>query len=116
MARGHRPPRVCPKCEAPVLWWRNANQGPDEKWLCVDLSSDEAGTVQKIVTTDRSDPHREQRIVWGRRLTGMDLAAAVGAGELLFTLHATTCSAHRPTNPKPEGLQIAWPNSPRRRA
>ena len=108
-----RPPRTCPKCEAPVAWWRNANQ-PDEKWLCVDASSDDTGTVQKIVNDDPDRPGH--KVVWGRRLTGPDLAEAVSNRDMLFTLHSTTCSAQRPPNTKPEGLHIDWPDNSRRRA
>ncbi|AON97408.1 hypothetical protein SEA_NYCEIRAE_45 [Gordonia phage Nyceirae] len=103
-----RPPRTCRYCRLPVLWWRNANRDGS---ICVDVSADDNGTVQKVVT----HPAGERPVVWGRRLTGLDLATAVEAGEQLFTLHATTCSARKQRNPKPEGLQIAWPNhNPRR--
>lgn len=97
-------PRVCPDCDAPVAWWRNEAQR-EERWLLVDLSSDDAGTVAKTVRRDPEHPAR--RIAWGRKLTGIDLADAIASGEMLFTLHAVTCTARRPPNPKPEGLEIS---------
>lgn len=91
----HRAPRRCGQCQQPVLYWRNANR--DDRYLKVDPSSDESGTVQKLVNADG---------IWGKRLTGPELAGAVASGEMLFTLHSTTCSARRKPNPKPEGLEI----------
>ncbi|MFT3661970.1 MAG: hypothetical protein QM809_11370 [Gordonia sp. (in: high G+C Gram-positive bacteria)] len=52
----------------------------------MDLSSDEAGTVRKVVSGNR---------VYADRLKGLDLAAAHADGQMLFTLHATTCRARR---------------------
>lgn len=91
----HRAPRRCGQCQQQVLYWRNAHR--DDRFLKVDPSSDESGTVQKIVNDAG---------IWGKRLTGSDLAAAVASGEMLFTLHSATCSARRKPNPKPEGLEI----------
>lgn len=100
---GSRGPRRCSKCNAPVAWWRNEAQR-EETWMLVDLSSDPAGTVRRTTRPDPND--RTRQIAWGRRLSGLDLAEAVGAGEMLFTLHATTCTARRPRNPKPAGVEI----------
>lgn len=97
----HRGPRVCSKCHAPVAYWRNANR--EDSYLKVDLSFDDAGTVQKIVSTD---PVTRKPLVWGKRLTGRDLADALANGERLHQLHSQTCSATRISNPKPEGLEI----------
>lgn len=91
----HRAPRRCGQCQQPVLYWRNANR--DDRFLKVDPSSDESGTVQKLVNADG---------VWGKRLSGRELADAVASGDMLFTLHNVTCSARRKPNPKPEGLEI----------
>lgn len=102
--RRDRPPRHCPKCEQPILWWRNANR---KGMVCVDLSSDDAGTVRKLVNDDPDHPG--QTIVWGKKLSGMDLAAAKADGVLLFTLHSVTCPAERPPNPRPAGLEIPTP-------
>ena len=103
---GKSGPRRCSKCNAPVAWWRNELQR-EEKWLLVDLSSDSSGTVRKTVRPDQDD--RTRQIAWGRKLSGMDLAEAVAAGEMLFTLHATTCTARRVRNPKPAGVEIVRP-------
>ncbi|QBI97730.1 hypothetical protein SEA_DOGFISH_41 [Gordonia phage Dogfish] len=103
-----RPPRTCRLCKLPVLFWSNANRDGS---ICVDVSPDDNGTVQKLVT----HPPGEKPVVWGKRLTGLDLATAIESGEQLFTLHATTCPARKPRNPKPEGLQIVRPTpTPRR--
>lgn len=74
--------------------------------MCVDISFDEAGTVQKLVNDAG---------VWGKKLSGRELADAVSAGERLFTLHAATCPSARKHNPKPEGLEIDWAAAPSRR-
>ena len=100
-----RPPKRCRKCDQQVLWWRNANRDGS---ICVDLSSDESGTVQKLVTTEDGQP-----VVWGKKLAGRDLADAVSNGVMLFTLHANTCAADRARNPRPEGLQIHRPKGTR---
>lgn len=100
--RRDRPPKPCPKCDQPVLWWRNANR---DSWICVDPSSDENGTVLKLVNQEDGRP-----VVWGKKLSGRDLANAISAGDMLFTLHATTCTAQRPRNPKPAGLQFHRPD------
>jgi hypothetical protein len=53
----------------------------------------------------------DHRVVFGRVLNKRDLADAVSEGKLLFTLHSTTCSARRPVNPKPPGVQIDRPRT-----
>ncbi|NDK91431.1 hypothetical protein GYA93_17870 [Gordonia desulfuricans] len=106
-----RAPLHCRDCEQPILWWRNANQ-TEERWLCVDSSSDDLGTIRKLITGDAEHPGRQ--IVWGKRLTGRDLAAAVADRELLFTLHSTTCSARRRPNPRPAGHEIPTQTRSRR--
>lgn len=108
-----RPPKLCRDCDAPIFYWRNANGNPchGETFLCVDTSSDDSGTVRKEVSRDDAG----RPLVWGRVLSGIDLAAAVEAGEMLFTLHASTCSAKRAPNPKPPGVEIAWPKTSSRK-
>lgn len=108
-----RPPVTCPRCNAPVLWWRNANR---DGQICVDISSDASGSVQKIVTDDPDRPGR--KVVWGKKLSQRELAAALASNphELFFTPHASTCSATREPNRKPEGLQIDWAASQRKGA
>lgn len=96
-----RGPRLCGRCHAPVAYWRNANR--EDAYMKVDLSSDDAGTVQKIVS---KDPDTGAPVVWGRRLTGTALAEAIANGERLHQLHSRTCAALRTPNPKPEGLEI----------
>lgn len=105
MARRHtdRAPKRCRRCDQQVLWWRNAHRDGN---LCVDLSSDDKGTVRKIVTRDPATGHT---VVYGANLTGHDLADAIASDEMLFTLHARTCSAGRQPNPKPAGLRIERP-------
>ena len=90
-----------------MLFWRNANSDRDDAYLMVDLSHDESGSVQKIVNKSG---------VWGRRLTGRALDDAVASGEMLFTPHRQTCTAHKPANPKPQGLEIEWPATKNRRS
>lgn len=89
------------------MYWRNSNGNPARgvTYLCVDASSDDAGTVRKEASRDDAG----RPLVWGRVLSGIDLAAAVEAGEMLFTLHSSTCSAKRGPNPKPQGVEIDWP-------
>lgn len=100
--RARRGPRRCSKCGAPVAKWRNANR--EDRWLYVDLSLDEKGTVEKIVSGTPDAP-----IVYGRVLNKHDLAESDSRDQLLFTLHSTTCTANRPTNPKPDGLALFPP-------
>lgn len=96
-----RGPRLCSRCNSPVAYWRNANR--EDSYLKVDLSSDDAGTVAKFVS---KDPSSGQPVVWGRRLTGADLAAAIANGDRLHQLHNQSCAALRTPNPKPEGLEV----------
>lgn len=83
-AKKPRGPARCRDCQQPITFWRSTER--EGSWLCVDLSPDDNGTVIKIPTP---------AAVYGRRLSGVDLAAAACDGELLFTIHATTCSARR---------------------
>lgn len=106
-----RRPSECTKCHLPVSWWRSASR--DGGWIKVDQSSDsDQGTVQKIVS---KDPVTKQDVVYGKVLSGRELADAVSAGELLFTLHKTSCLALKPHNPRPPGVQLNLPKKTTRR-
>ncbi|MGB6246081.1 hypothetical protein [Gordonia sp. (in: high G+C Gram-positive bacteria)] len=83
-------PSKCRDCNQPIRWWRSAVR--EGGWLCVDYSPDDAGTVQRVPTRD---PATRKAVMYGRDLSGMDLAAAVADGELLFQLHAHTCPKGR---------------------
>ncbi|GAC59308.1 MULTISPECIES: hypothetical protein [Gordonia] len=76
----------CKTCGQPIRWWRSSVR--EGGWLCVDYSPDDAGTVKRVPTLD---PATRKRVMYGRALTGTDLAAALADGELLFTLHSRTC-------------------------
>lgn len=106
-----RPPRHCKRCDAPILFWRSAVRADGS--ICVDASPDDNGTVRKIVTYPPDDKPR----IYGERLSGHDLAAAVEGGEMLWSLHGTTCPAARPPRlgGKPPGLEIDWEAAPSRR-
>lgn len=105
-----RPPAVCPKCEAPIAWWPNANR---PGMIPVDLSSDsEKGSIQKIVTRTPGPRGIARETVVASKLSGADLAAAIANGEMLFTHHSDTCTALRPVNPRPDHVHLDLP--PRR--
>lgn len=109
MSRRARPPRHCKRCEEPILFWRSTARDGS---ICVDASPDDNGTVRKIVTY----PPDEKPRVYGEKLSGVELAAAVEAGEMLWTLHSMTCPAVKPHHGgKPPGLGIDWDAAPSRR-
>lgn len=85
-----RSSRICLDCREPVRWWRNARDL--DRWICIDYSSDDSGTVQKL---QARDPDNGRRIAVGLVLSGIDLAKAEADQQLLFTLHTLTCSARR---------------------
>ena len=94
-----RGPRTCSKCSAPILVWRNTSGN----YTRVDASPDEHGTVRRLVTRD---PVTGRDVPMAQVLKGPQLAEAIANSELLFTRHQSTCSANRPHNPKPAGLQV----------
>ncbi|WP_336791804.1 hypothetical protein [Gordonia malaquae] len=99
-ARGktaRRPTSTCKRCHRPVAWWRSSTR--EGGWICVDASPDDAGTVQRVPSREGGRP-----VMYGLVLSGLELAAAVADGELLFTIHSKTCPAGRPRNPRPAGL------------
>lgn len=103
-------PSRCPRCKQPISWWRNASR---EGRIPVDLSADpDKGSIRKIVSTD---PDTKQPCVYGKKLAPDEVGEAMANGEMLFTHHSDTCSARRPHNPKPAGLQLDLPNNNSRR-
>lgn len=84
-------PRRCADCGEPIRWWRNSRDL--DRWVCVDFSSDDDGTVQKLIGRD---PGTRKTVPVACILTGLDLAAARADGRMLFPLHTVTCSARRP--------------------
>ncbi len=95
-------PRRCQRCDAPIVWRLNTASG---KPFRLDQSPDDSGDV----IVHRNHPPAGE-LLRATRLAGDELVAAKADGELLFTRHSKTCSALKEPNPKPEGVQIEWPN------
>lgn len=104
-------PSLCPKCKLPVSWWHNASR--EDRKIMVDLSPDpESGTVQKIAS---KDPVTKADKIFGKVLSGKALADAVSEGEMLFTLHKSSCLALKPLNPRPAGVEFVSKKKTQRR-
>lgn len=104
--RPRREPARCRWCDLPVRWWPNTKR---DTVLCVDWSPDPGGYVRQM---NSQDPVTREPVTYGQVLTDDEVAAAHadGTDAKLFTLHSRTCSAQKPRNPKPEGLQILRPD------
>ena len=99
-------PWTCKACRQPITRLRSMHF-PD-RWVVVDISPDEDGTVRRITV---GDPPK----AYGDVLTGRRLDDACADGELLWQLHRLTCPALKPANPRPAHITLDLPNrTPRR--
>ncbi|OZE89952.1 hypothetical protein CH298_13285 [Rhodococcoides fascians] len=97
-------PMRCRDCEMPIRLVRSMTR-PDG-WIVLDASMDTDGEVRV---------HQLQSGAHGELLRGDNLAAANANGELLWMLHRRNCLANKPTNPKPDHVQLNLPKRANRR-
>lgn len=71
----------------------------------IDTSPDPTGYIRKVPSGTPKSP-----VTFAHKLTGDHLAAALASGELLFTDHRKTCTAHRPFNPRPPHITLDLPS------
>ena len=85
---------------------------PDGKAIPVDVSPDpDYGTVRRHVSGTA-----DETVLRGEILKGSALDEARADGEPLWMRHAETCTANKPFNPKPPGLELTLaPHKPTRR-
>lgn len=99
----------CHDCGSEIRWFQPMR--PDGKPMPVDVSPDpDEGTIRRHISGPAN-----KTILLGEALRGDALDRARADGEQLWMHHSTTCSAHKPYNPKPAGLSLDLPPTRSRR-
>ncbi|MDG3012487.1 hypothetical protein G4X40_20310 [Rhodococcus sp. D2-41] len=99
----------CRDCGSPVRWVLTSGRGTR---VPIDLSPDSDHGTARVFSAPHPATGREA--LWAELLTGDRLTAAHADGEMLFMLHARTCTAHKPHNPRPAHIRLDLPARARR--